>query len=189
MVSRDIVREAGEKAAGAAIDKAAWGPGPWQMEPDRVEFEAHGFPCLIVRVESHGALCGYVAVPPGHPWHGKGYDDVPADAHGGLTYSEACSGRICHVPKPGEPDNVWWLGFDHAHSGDHCPAHARFGSSFRLSDFETYKTIDYARAGCESLAAQARKAAPKIKPGLKVKSGLASGGIDVGQNHSCQVRK
>ena len=42
---------------------------------------------------------------------------------GGLTYAAACQedGAICHVPKPGEPDNVWWFGFDCAHFGDLIP--------------------------------------------------------------------
>lgn len=34
-------------------------------------------------------LCGYLAVPEGHPWYGKHYGDIGADVHGGLTYSEA----------------------------------------------------------------------------------------------------
>lgn len=138
------------------IDKAAWGPGPWANEPDRVEFEAHGFPCLIRRTDM-GILCGYVAVPPGHPWHGKGYDDVPAEVHGGLTYSEACAGDVCHVPKPGTPDNVWWLGFDHGHYDDLMPATAARIPSMR--QMSTYKTVDYVKDGCESLARQAAEAA------------------------------
>lgn len=32
--------------------------------------------------------------------------------HGGLTYSDRCHDDICHVPAPGEPDDVWWFGFD-----------------------------------------------------------------------------
>lgn len=103
------------------IDKSKWADGPWKTEPDRKEWEYNGLSCLIVRVNSHGALCGYVAVPPNHPWHGKGYDDLDVDVHGGLTYAQPCTGAVCHVPKPGEPDNVWWLGFDHAHHGDLCP--------------------------------------------------------------------
>lgn len=141
-----------------SIDKSAWGDGPWQTEPDRVEFEAHGFPCLIIRVACHGGLCGYVAVPPGHPWHGKDYSDVPADVHGWLTYAESCGGSVCHVPKPGEPDNVWWLGFDHAHSGDLLPAHGRFGGVFADPTRDKYRTIEYARSGCIDLAAQAAAA-------------------------------
>ncbi len=57
-----------------------------------------------------GHWCGYAAIEPGHPWHGRHYDDVPAEAHGGLTYSDRCTGSVCHVPKPGEPDDVWWIG-------------------------------------------------------------------------------
>jgi len=65
-----------------------------------------------------------VAVPPGHPFHGKGWKEVEdhLEIHGGITYAEACAGHICHVPEPGEPDNVWWLGFDCAHAFDRRPA-------------------------------------------------------------------
>lgn len=72
--------------------------GPWKDEPDRVEWRCLGFPCLIVRNNS-GALCGYVGVPPAHPWHGKKYDEVGAEVHGGLTYSRPCEegGNICDV--------------------------------------------------------------------------------------------
>lgn len=58
-----------------------------------------------------GFANGYIGVPPGHPWHGLDYDDVPADVHGGLTYSED------RAPKEA-PDGFWWLGFDTLHSGD-----------------------------------------------------------------------
>ena len=63
------------------IDRSTWGLGPWDDEPDRVEFE-----------------------------------------HAGLPYADACRGSICHVPQPGEPDNVWWFGFDCGHVGDVIPA-------------------------------------------------------------------
>lgn len=56
------------------IDKSTWGPGPWQDEPDKIQYvdEATGLPCLIVRNGKEiGALCGYVGVLPGHPLHGK----------------------------------------------------------------------------------------------------------------------
>ncbi len=36
-----------------------------------------------------GHHCGYIAVPPDHPWYGKDYNDVDCDVHGGLTYGEA----------------------------------------------------------------------------------------------------
>lgn len=130
------------------VDRSGWPPGPWDSEPDREEWRSHGMPCLVVRNDL-GGLCGYVGVPPGHPHHGKGYDDVPADVHGGLTYSEKCAGHICHVAQPGEPDDVWWLGFDCVHLGDARPS----GHSVRLGN-ETYKTMAYVRAQTERLAEQ-----------------------------------
>src|SRR5262245_4121089 len=87
--------------------------------------EKTGLPCLMKR-NHHGAWCGYVAVPPGHRWHGKDYDEVPVEVHGGLTYSDRCVGEpgeeICHVPLSGEPEDVFWFGFDCAHSWDVVPA-------------------------------------------------------------------
>lgn len=120
-------------------------PGPWQNEPDKAVWtdEETGLPCMIVRGPM-GALCGYVGVYPGHPWHRVRYNRAPGEhvdgerwepgdfgryderpegnieVHGGLTYSEECGGRICHIAKPGEPE-PWWFGFDCAHTGDLCP--------------------------------------------------------------------
>lgn len=78
--------------------------------------------------------------------------DTVIDVHGGLTYSGACAGRICRVPKPGEPDNVWWFGFDCAHSGDLIPRlRARIG---RLDEYETYRDLAYVQAQTNALAEQ-----------------------------------
>jgi hypothetical protein len=41
--------------------------------------------------------------------------------HGGLTYSDKCSGHICHVGDEKNP--VWWFGFDCAHLGDFIPGY------------------------------------------------------------------
>ena len=105
--------------------RSAWGDGPWRNEPNRVEWKHAGFPCIAHR-GGGGAWCGYVGLPPGYSLHGKTYDEAyelfpELEVHGGLTYSKACSGHICHVPKPGEPDNIWWLGFDCCHGGDATP--------------------------------------------------------------------
>ncbi len=35
-----------------AIDRSGWGRGPWDAEPDRVEFEHTGLPCLLRRNRS-----------------------------------------------------------------------------------------------------------------------------------------
>lgn len=134
------------------MNKQEWGPGPWQTEPDRIEWRtAAGLPALMVRQPNHGAWCGYVAVAPGHPAHGKSYDDVAVDVHGGLTYADACSGSVCHVPAPGEPDDVWWLGFDCVHGGDLAPGNV--GLRLILG-YGIYRDVDYVQAECESLARQ-----------------------------------
>jgi hypothetical protein len=215
------------------LPKEKWGDGPWTLEPDRLEFEAHGFPCLLNRAPVTGAWCGYVAVPPGHPLHGVWYGgcfkgcrkerksyvskksieaarrkgetaklnmlvamrnlqkskmfkrqrkehprhvcgwranhspESILSVHGGITFSGECHGPICHKPKPGEPDNVWWYGFDCAHSGDLSPAmEARLAQlrtvipgfpdrSEILAGFrDVYRTMEYAKEETERLARQ-----------------------------------
>jgi hypothetical protein len=138
-----------------------WGPGPWDHEPNRLEWRTLGFPCLAVR-NSLGTWCGYVAVPPSHPWHGKSYDDVDADPHGGLTFAGECSGHICHVPAPGEPADVWWMGFDCNHFNDLSPAmeaaRKRYDTPFVHEALGTYRTIAFAKTEVERLAQQAAEA-------------------------------
>jgi hypothetical protein len=160
------------------IDKSQWGDGPWLTEPDRLEWEHAGLPCLAVRgPEFSGHWCGYVAVPPGHPLHGKHYDTPDVNVHGGLTYADKCDGAVCHVPKPGEPDDVWWFGFDCAHGGDLSPAmHARYlhvGYPFPSEPYDhakavaaadwtidVYRTLDYVQAEANRLADQLAALAP-----------------------------
>lgn len=162
------------------IDKSTWGDGPWQTEPDRVEWEHAGLPCLALR-NHHGNWCGYAAVPSGHPLHRKDFEDLDVDVHGGLSYANLCQddrddgvAGICHVPKPGEPADVWWFGFDCGHCFDFMPAmmalmrvhhrlpsyvkdapydHARASAS---EDWHTvvYRTLDYVQAETNSLAEQ-----------------------------------
>ena len=106
------------------IDRTGWEPGPWDNEPDRIEWRSpDGVACLMVR-NRFGNWCGYAAVPPGHPWYEKDHDEVEAHAHGGLTYASFCQtdgGPICHIAQPGEPERVWWLGFDCGHAFDYSP--------------------------------------------------------------------
>lgn len=141
------------------VDRTGWPSGEWDLEPDRVEWRSEaGLPCLILRNDM-GTLCGYVGVPPGHPWHGQDHDDVSASVHGGLTYGAFCTGHICHLPRPGEPAEVYWLGFDCGHAGDLIP---RFGPVFRLSYHldlgMAYRNLAYVTAEVECLAAQAAAA-------------------------------
>ena len=153
------------------VPREQWGPGPWDDEPDRVEWAAiSGFPALITRSPLTGTLCGYVAVLPGHPLHGKGREDEAVSelrTHGGITYAAGCSGHICHVPEPGEPDNVWWFGFDTGHAFDRMPAmEAKYRdipglemTSSVYGDEWQYRDLAYVRASCEVLAMQLSEAA------------------------------
>ena len=117
------------------VEKRTWERGPWDKEPDKAQWKdpATGFPCLILRNHS-GALCGYVGVPPEHPWHGEGYNDVKThegeyvEVHGGLTFSGSCQEDnkvhgICHLVDAASPP-IWWQGFDCAHAMDYSPGMA-----------------------------------------------------------------
>lgn len=146
------------------VDRTGWPPGPWDDEPDRIEWRSDGLPCLIVR-NRWGALCGYVAVSDGHPWFGEDYNALPAlEVHGGLTYTGSCADHICHAPAEGEPDHVWWIGFDCAHSMDLAPRlRAQLSElSFKPDDwpdYEIYRDVAYVRAEVERLATMAREVA------------------------------
>jgi hypothetical protein len=60
---------------------------------------------------------GYVVLPKGHPMHGRGYDDIPVDVHGGLTFAQAVEDT--GYEELGEEDAGGWIvGFDTAHWGD-----------------------------------------------------------------------
>lgn len=98
-----------------------WGYGEWVEEPDEVAFQHNGIDCKIVRMVAPdgptgeymfgGHLCGYIRIPEGNPYFQKHYDDVPIEAHGGLTY--------------GDMDRIgagYWIGFDCAHSHDYHPS-------------------------------------------------------------------
>jgi hypothetical protein len=155
------------------IDRASlgWPAGPWDGEPDKVQWPdaETGLPCLAVRNPRSGNWCGYVGVAEGHPLYRKGYDDEAVysanvgEVHGGLTFSGACrpsedeSRGICHTPSAGEPDHVWWFGFDCAHCDDHSPddvKRAEAGGIWRLDPRSAYRTLAYVQDECRALAKQ-----------------------------------
>lgn len=142
------------------IDKSTWGDGPWQKEPDRKEWrdKETGLNCMAIRNIGGGVWCGYVGVSSSHPAYGKDYYDVDVDVHGGLTYANKCSGKICHVPEPGEPDDIWWLGFDCGHCFDFAPAMVarlrEIGSVHQFNLDEIYRDLEYVEEQCTKLASQ-----------------------------------
>lgn len=140
------------------LPRKGWPSGPWDSEPDKVQWPDPdtGLPCLAVRNQM-GAWCGYVGVAEGHVLYGTSYSEVQASVHGGLTFADKCrpSGNeaedICHLPGPGEPDHVWWLGFDCAHYMDLCP-HEPYSLMGALSG--TYRTLEFVKDQCTQLAQQ-----------------------------------
>jgi hypothetical protein len=105
-----------------------------------------------------GSLCGYVGVPPDHPFYLRHYDHCPVEVHGGLTYSGLCRGSICHKPEPGEERDIWWLGFDCAHYQDLVPSmrlilgHLPSFTPLHIGD--RYRSIGYVWTEVSRLAEQ-----------------------------------
>lgn len=177
-----IDRSTDERGATYKVDI----PGPWDSEPDKIQWvdPDTGLDCLMVRNHFH-SWCGYVGVPEGHVAYKADYDEVPVSVHGGLTYGDVCmasdeedgpSAGICHVPEPGRPEHVYWLGFDCGHAFDFQPGlHAMerrvmpdLLSKYGKTDYdheaamshkdewhvEKYRTMDYVRTEVCGLAAQ-----------------------------------
>lgn len=97
-----------------------------------------------------GYRCGYVRVPKGHPWHGKDWDEVDCEVHGGLTFAEA----DVHCDKPGE-DDAWWVGFDCAHGGDAADPSLPGYKDYGFRSHGVVRSQSYVESECKSLCEQA----------------------------------
>lgn len=85
-------------------------------------FTYYGYKCAIMEFADNDDLgffqfnypkkyyCGYVLLPPYHPYYEEKYDDIKIKCHGGLTFS---SHNFLGKEYPG-----WWIGFDCAHEDD-----------------------------------------------------------------------
>ena len=100
------------------------------------------------------------------------------DVRGGVTFADGCDEDpeygICHRQAPGEPQHVFWFGFDCGHAPDLAPAHeARMQelarsipalegiaretvafSAARPHWRPVYRTLAYVQGQCARLAAQ-----------------------------------
>lgn len=163
------------------VDRSAWPRGPWDQESDREDWTTKaGLPAIALRQDS-GHWCGYVGVRRGHPVTRFDADEVVL-VHGGFTYGPSpCAGHVCHIAKPGEPDDLLWYGFDFAHHRDAYPRRRlsndlewKKGVAFYRHDarypslsgtiYGTYRTIAYVRRECE------RVAAAFVRPILQIES-------------------
>lgn len=75
-----------------------------------------------------GYANGYVAIPPSHPMHSTGYDDIDVDVWGGLTFDSSIKAiketkwesieGINFLDFDEIPEDYWVYGFDTCHWGD-----------------------------------------------------------------------
>jgi len=70
------------------------------------------------------ALCGYVGIPSEHPLAGHDYDNIPVEAHGGLTFGAEGDGL--------RPKGFYWYGWDYGHAGDYCFHDDTFPTELRI---------------------------------------------------------
>jgi hypothetical protein len=134
------------------VNREGWGKGPWDDEPDEIEWTtAVGFRGLIMRAEI-GHLSGYVAVPRGHPCYDKPRGELHFDVHGGVTYAHRETDEQS-VPRADRSEDLYWIGFDCCHSQDLVPAvFSRMPE--RVRSLFTYRDVAFVREHVERLAAQ-----------------------------------
>lgn len=164
-----------EDVFGDDVKLLRWGYGEWVEEADDVLYFDRGFRCLAHRVgiwegpnKDHlfgGHLCGYIMIPEGHPWHGKHYDTIECEVHGGLTFSEEIEYKDL-IKMPFKVTG-YWIGFDCAHYNDIIPSskllHEKMAQELRAnfptarsSIFEpTYKNIEFVKGEIKRMVDQA----------------------------------
>ncbi len=149
------------------IDKSDWGHGPWDSEPDKIEWvdPETGYDCIIRR-SPLGALCGYVGIPESHALFGLDYDDLNIDleVHGGITWTGKPDGDEVPIDirlATEHPKQLWWIGFDCAHAFDLAPAMRRYTDMVTTwpDDWtQVYRDMEYVRSEVLELAKQLDKA-------------------------------
>ena len=86
-------------------------------EPFKIEKEwvYRGLHCAVTLAREAEHRCGYVRVPPGHPYYGAEFGSDGLEhlhAHGGVNFAEL-------EPCTEHPDGQgWWFGFDCGHAFD-----------------------------------------------------------------------
>ena len=127
-----------------------WGSGPWQKEPDRQAWQDSRtqLHCAMLRDPFFGSWCGYVAVAPDHPLHGKPtthrlvppkeiadearqigrdlgglelFSFLLSDDHETVPLSLLLPAHGSLTYADLDDQNLWWFGFDCCHGGDWYP--------------------------------------------------------------------
>lgn len=160
------------------IDRTGWPPGPWDSEPDEMEWvdEKTGYACMIRRNQM-GSLCGYVEVPKKHPYYGFYYSSADPRIRSlrervTIAWYALRGRRPSQDPYDNRLDVVidvhggltyagnrtdderWFFGFDCSHAGDFSPRSETF---YNPVGEEIYKDIVYVRHECAKLARQLKE--------------------------------
>ena len=105
---------------------------------------------LIGIFGDRGYRCGYVGVPKENKYYGKDYMDMDfISCHGGLTFSSSTENSTYPISS-----NLWWFGFDCAHSGD------LVGYLFDYPEMikdNTYRDKEFVITECQNLAKQLKE--------------------------------
>lgn len=96
-------------------ERRGWPSGPWDTEPDGIQWMRGGYRCEIVR-SATGAWLGYVYIRAGHPWNGLHYDSLPS-----LFDGRCLSKAAPEVDDAGEPTGCWVVGFHCDETSDLAP--------------------------------------------------------------------
>ena len=134
------------------INKDGWDDGVWQLEPDESQFNLENGAPGIIKRSVNGALMGYMPIGSLHPFHGKSFDKIPVDVHGGLSFSKNELIYNDRLAGFASSKGWWWIGFDCAHAFDIMPAFGNMG--MKPYPDATYKPYHYVRWELNRLAMQ-----------------------------------
>jgi hypothetical protein len=137
---------------------------PWETEPDNMKWTepTTKYKCEVRRNPITLCLLGYVTVPKKHHYYGLGYNDVMANVHGGLTYSDKGT-----------------FGFDCSHAGDLTPgvllsilqsAADPSGYAELTLTHDTYRTFGWVVKETENLAKELHKMDAEVYDLLIIKA-------------------
>lgn len=127
--------------------------GPWLYECDRYSENYGPLVILLRRNPKLLTWCAYVGITEDFNGMYNVKEDMlrdMLDVHGGVTYAGKCNGVLSEAP---EENNLFWIGFDTAHSNDYIP-----GLDIDIQHSSaTYKDYEYVLDEARYLADQVLK--------------------------------
>lgn len=125
---------------------------PWAGEPNTASIGTDdGYRFLVARNETMGHLCGYLAIPKGHPWANQHAPQLAhVQVHNGISYS--CPVELTSMASRC-PAGWWVVGFACAnHEHDWIPGLPRLNNA-------PYRSVAWVMDTLKCLADEAREAA------------------------------